>query len=52
MIPAGAISHFDLDEERVMLDLTKQQIKDSPEFDPTMYHRPPSRSAVVPRPIG
>jgi hypothetical protein len=42
MIPAGAISHVDLDEERVMLDLTKQQIKDSPEFDPTMYHRPPS----------
>ena len=34
MIPAGAISHVDLDEERVMVGLTKDQIKDSPEFDP------------------
>jgi hypothetical protein len=34
MIPAGAIRHVDLDEQRVMLDLTKDQIKDSPEFDP------------------
>ena len=33
MIPAGAISHVDLDEERVMLGLTKDQIKNSPEFD-------------------
>ena len=33
MIPAGAISHVDLDEERVMLALTKEQIKSSPEFD-------------------
>lgn len=34
MIPAGAITQVDLDEERVMLDLTKDQIKNSPEFDP------------------
>lgn len=34
MIPAGTITHVDLDEERVMLALTKDQIKNSPEFDP------------------
>jgi hypothetical protein len=34
VIPAGAISRVDLDKELVMLDLTKQQIKDSPDFDP------------------
>jgi hypothetical protein len=34
MIPAGAITNVDLDEEKVMLDLTKEQIKNSPEFDP------------------
>ena len=33
MIPAGAISHVDLDEQRIMVELTKDQIKDSPEFD-------------------
>ena len=33
MIPAGAISQVDLENELVMLDLTKEQIKDSPEFD-------------------
>lgn len=34
MIPAGAINNVDLDEEQVMLELTKEQIKNSPEFDP------------------
>lgn len=36
VIPAGAISRVDLDKELVMLDLTKEQIKDSPEFDPNI----------------
>jgi hypothetical protein len=36
MIPAGAITHVDLDEQQVMLALTKDQIKNSPEFDPNM----------------
>ena len=34
MIPAGAITHVDLDEQTVMLALTKDQIKNSPEYDP------------------
>ena len=37
MIPAGAITHVDLDEEHVMLDLTKSQIKNSPPFDPKKH---------------
>lgn len=36
MIPAGAITHVDLDEQLVVLGLTKDQIKNSPEFDPNM----------------
>ena len=37
MIPAGAITHVDLDDQRVGLDLTKGQIKNSPPFDPDMH---------------
>jgi len=33
MIPAGAITHVDLNKQHVMLDLSKDQIKNSPEFD-------------------
>lgn len=35
MIPAGAITHVDLNDQRVALDLSKDQIKNSPEFDST-----------------
>jgi hypothetical protein len=34
MIPAGAISTIDLDERKVYLDRTKDEIKSAPEFDP------------------
>jgi hypothetical protein len=33
MIPAGAITEIDLDDKRVNVDLTKQQIKDAPDYD-------------------
>ena len=33
MLPAGVISHVDHDEEQIHVNLTKDQIKDSPEFD-------------------
>jgi hypothetical protein len=36
IIPAGAVTHVDLDEQRVYLDLTQDQIRESPEFDPTL----------------
>lgn len=34
VLPAGTIQRVDDDEEEVYLDLTKQQIKDSPELTP------------------
>jgi hypothetical protein len=33
MIPAGAITDVDLDDHRVYLDLTKEQVKNSPLID-------------------
>ncbi|MFI9122568.1 PRC-barrel domain-containing protein [Streptomyces bikiniensis] len=32
LIPASAVTRIDLEEEAVHLDLTKEQIKDAPEF--------------------
>ena len=37
MLPAGVIREVDLDDEVVYVDLTKDEIKDSPEFDETTY---------------
>ncbi|HUO45835.1 MAG TPA: PRC-barrel domain-containing protein [Acidimicrobiia bacterium] len=34
IIPAGAITSVDLNDEVVYLDLTRDQVKDSPEYDP------------------
>jgi hypothetical protein len=33
MLPAGVIQSVDLDEEKVYVDRTKDEIKNSPEFD-------------------
>jgi hypothetical protein len=33
MLPAGVVERIDPDEEQVYVDLTKDEIKDSPEFD-------------------
>ncbi|WP_299538491.1 PRC-barrel domain-containing protein [uncultured Streptomyces sp.] len=33
LLPAGTITRVDAAEEKVYLDLTKEQIKDAPEFD-------------------
>ncbi|TML87975.1 MAG: PRC-barrel domain containing protein [Actinobacteria bacterium] len=33
MLPAGVIRDIDLDTETVFVDLTKDEIKDAPEFD-------------------
>lgn len=37
MLPAGVISRVDRDDEKVYVNRTKEQIKDSPEFDPDRY---------------
>jgi hypothetical protein len=34
VIPAGAIERIDWDDEKVYVALTKDQVKNSPEFDP------------------
>ena len=36
MIPAGTIRDIDAAEERVYVDLTKDQIKDAPDYDKAM----------------
>lgn len=36
LIPAGAITRVDHDEERVYVSMTKDQIKDAPDYDDTM----------------
>jgi hypothetical protein len=38
MIPAGTIERIDRDNDRVFVNLTKDQIKNSPEFDPNRLH--------------
>jgi len=39
MLPAGAIEAIDLDDHKVVVRLTKDQIKDSPELDESIDHR-------------
>ncbi len=33
LLPAGTVSRVDNDDKKIYVDLTKDQIKDSPEFD-------------------
>jgi hypothetical protein len=37
MLPAGVIRDIELDTETVFVDLTKDEIKDAPEFDEKRY---------------
>jgi hypothetical protein len=37
MIPAGAVERVDTDDHKVYVNLTKDQIKDSPQFDPERH---------------
>jgi hypothetical protein len=37
MLPAGVIRDVDLDTETVLVELTKDEIKDAPEFDEQRY---------------
>jgi hypothetical protein len=37
MIPAGVVERVDTEEERVYVDLTKEEIKSSPEFEPDRH---------------
>jgi hypothetical protein len=46
LIPAGGVEAIDLDEGTVKVGLTKEQIKDSPEFDPDTFRSDEYRSRV------
>ena len=37
VIPAGTIERIDIDDQTILVSLTKDQIKNSPEFDPTRF---------------
>jgi hypothetical protein len=37
LIPASAVQRLDLDDNKIQLRLTKDQIKNSPEFDASTY---------------
>ena len=46
LLPAGVIQNVDLDEQKVYLNRTKDEIKDGPEFDETTYREPSYRDRV------
>jgi hypothetical protein len=46
LLPAGTIQRVDLDSETVFVDRTKDEIKDSPEFDEHTYRDEGYRSRV------
>ncbi|MGW6858817.1 PRC-barrel domain-containing protein, partial [Streptomyces xanthophaeus] len=38
LLPAGTIVRIDAEEEKILVSLTKDQIKDSPEYDKDKHH--------------
>lgn len=46
MLPAGVIDRVDVDDERVFVNRTKDQIKNAPEFDEDRYRDETYRSDV------
>ena len=46
MIPGGVIRDIDLDTETVFVELTKDEIKNAPEFDEKSYREPSYRDEL------
>ena len=46
LLPAAVIERVDLDSETAFVDRTKEEIKDAPEFDETMYRDESYRSRL------
>ena len=46
LLPAGAIHRADTKSGKLYVDLTKDQIKDSPDFDQSSYNQPAYRNSV------
>ena len=47
MLPAGVVQSVSVDEEKVFVDRTKDEIKNSPEFDDERFLDEPYRNEVV-----
>jgi hypothetical protein len=46
LLPAGTVQRVDHTERKVYVDLTKEQIKNSPEYDPDTFDKPDYRAQV------
>ncbi|MGH3130031.1 MAG: PRC-barrel domain-containing protein [Gaiellaceae bacterium] len=46
LLPAGVVDRIDSEDKTIYLNLTKDEIKDSPEFDETTYRDEAYRSEV------
>jgi hypothetical protein len=46
LLPAGTVQRVDNTEGKVYVDLTKEQIKNSPEYDPDTFDKPDYRAQV------
>jgi hypothetical protein len=46
MLPAGVIGNVDIDAETVFVDLTKDEIKNAPEFDEKTYREQSYRTEL------
>jgi hypothetical protein len=46
LLPAGTVRHVDHAERKVYVDRTKEQIKDSPEYDEDTFRTPEYRERV------
>ena len=46
MLPAGVIQSVELDEEKVYVNRTKDEIKSAPEFDEDTFREQPYRDSV------
>jgi hypothetical protein len=44
MLPAGVIQRVDLDSQTAFVDRTKDEIKNAPEFDESLYREEPYRT--------
>jgi hypothetical protein len=46
LLPAGTVTHLDLVDHRIYVDRTKEQIKNSPEYDPENFRDPVYRDKI------
>jgi hypothetical protein len=46
LLPAGVVQRIDTNDEKVYVDRTKDQIKDSPEYDPDEVNDPDYRDRL------